>query len=189
MRSTSIWNLEVLVCEERGKPEYLGKTSRSKGEHQQQNSTFIWRQRCRELNPGHIGWRRVLSPLGHPCSPSLQEVVDVVFQFILGNCVRVYKLNDKSKGVLIAKHLACGIHSMLEHFITKNVWTSVVLRSRLWVFTIRNNIITFYLQHKAIHMFFDMEIINSSLFLPAMRAQSVVKNIPFPHSGIASKLS
>lgn len=38
-------------------------------------------------------------------------------------------------------------------------------------------------------MCFDMEIINSSLFLPAMRAQSVVKNIPFPHSGIASKLS
>ena len=35
-------------------------------------------------------------------------------------------------------------------------------------------------------MCFDMEIINLSLFLPAMRAQSVVKNIPFPHSGIAS---
>ena len=30
------------------------------------NSTHIWR-RVRESNPGHIGGRRVLSPLRHPC--------------------------------------------------------------------------------------------------------------------------
>ena len=34
--SWSNWNLEILVCEERGKPEYLEKTSWSKGENQQQ---------------------------------------------------------------------------------------------------------------------------------------------------------
>ena len=32
------------------------------------NSTHIWR-RDRESNPGHIGGRRVLSPLRHPCTP------------------------------------------------------------------------------------------------------------------------
>ena len=31
------------------------------------NSTHTWR-RVRESNPGHIGGRRVLSPLRHPCS-------------------------------------------------------------------------------------------------------------------------
>ena len=34
--SRSNWNLEVLVFEERGKPEYPEKTSRSKDENQQQ---------------------------------------------------------------------------------------------------------------------------------------------------------
>ena len=32
------------------------------------NSTHIWRRR-RETNPHHTGGRRVLSSLGHPCSP------------------------------------------------------------------------------------------------------------------------
>ena len=37
VRSRSNWNLKVLVFKERGKPEYSGrKTSRSKGENQQQ---------------------------------------------------------------------------------------------------------------------------------------------------------
>ena len=36
VRSRSNWNLEMLVFEERGKPEYKRKTSRSKGENQQQ---------------------------------------------------------------------------------------------------------------------------------------------------------
>ena len=39
------------------------ETSRSKGENQQQ-----WLRR-RDLNPGHTGGRRVLSPLRHPCFP------------------------------------------------------------------------------------------------------------------------
>ena len=33
------------------------------------NSTHIWR-RCGDLNPGHIGGRRVLSPLRHPLLPN-----------------------------------------------------------------------------------------------------------------------
>ena len=43
------------------------KTSRGKGENQQQTQT-TWRRR-RDLNPGHIGGRRALSPPRHSCSP------------------------------------------------------------------------------------------------------------------------
>ena len=68
--SWSNCNLEMLVFEERGEPEYPEKkTSRSKGENQQQNSTHIWCRR-RDLKTGNIGGRRVLSPLHHPCSPN-----------------------------------------------------------------------------------------------------------------------
>ena len=43
------------------------KTSLNKGENQMTtNSTHIWRRR-RDLNPGHIGGRRELSTLHHPC--------------------------------------------------------------------------------------------------------------------------
>ena len=46
------------------------------------NSTHIWRRR-RDLNPGHIGGRRALSPLRHPCP---------VYMYILKKkyCVLVY---------------------------------------------------------------------------------------------------
>jgi len=43
------------------------KTSRSKAENQQQTQPTY---RHRGLNPGHIGGRRALSPLRHPCSPT-----------------------------------------------------------------------------------------------------------------------
>jgi len=54
--------------EERGKPEYPGKNLSEQGREPTTNLTHIWRQ-GRELKPGHIGGRRVLSPLLHPCSP------------------------------------------------------------------------------------------------------------------------
>ena len=66
--SWSNWNLEMLVFEERGKPEYPEKNSSEQRREPTTNSTHIWRRR-RDLNPGHIGGRRVLSPLGHACSP------------------------------------------------------------------------------------------------------------------------
>jgi len=58
----------VLVFEERGKPEYPEKNLSEQGRVPTTNSTHIWRRR-RELNPGHIGGRRALSPLRLPCSP------------------------------------------------------------------------------------------------------------------------
>ena len=66
--SWSNWNLEMLVFEERGKPEYPEKSLSEQGRQPTTNSTHIWRRRW-ELNPGHIGGRRVLSPRRHPRSP------------------------------------------------------------------------------------------------------------------------
>ena len=62
------WNLEMLVFEERGKPEYPEKNLLEQGREPTTNSSHIWHRR-RDLNPGYIGGRRVLSPLCHPCSP------------------------------------------------------------------------------------------------------------------------
>ena len=65
--SWSNWNLEMLVFEERGKPEYPENNLSEQRREPTTKSTHIWRRR-RDLNPGHIGERRVLSPLCHPCS-------------------------------------------------------------------------------------------------------------------------
>ena len=59
-----------LVFKERRKPKYPEKNLLEQGREPTTNSTHIWRQR-RELNTGHIGGKRVLSPLHHPCSLSL----------------------------------------------------------------------------------------------------------------------
>ena len=58
----------VLVFKERGKPEYPEKNLSGQGREPTTNSTHIWRRR-RELNPGHNGGRRALSPPRHPCFP------------------------------------------------------------------------------------------------------------------------
>ena len=65
--SWSNWNLETLVFEERGKPEYAEKNLSEQRREPTTNLTHTWRRR-RDLNPGHIGGRRALSPLRHPCS-------------------------------------------------------------------------------------------------------------------------
>ena len=64
------WNLEMLVFEEKGKPEYLEKNLLEQGREPTTNSTHMWR-RVRELNLGHISGRQVLSPLSHPYSPKV----------------------------------------------------------------------------------------------------------------------
>ena len=58
-----IWKC-CMVSEERGKPEYPEKNLSKQGREPTTNSTHI-RRRDRESNPGHIGGRRVLSPLRH----------------------------------------------------------------------------------------------------------------------------
>ena len=63
----SRWNLEILVFMEGEKPENPEKNPRSKEEDQQQTQPHMTGNR--ESNPGHIGGRRALSPLRHPCYP------------------------------------------------------------------------------------------------------------------------
>ena len=67
--SWSNWNLELLVFQERGKPEYPEKNLSEQSREPTTNSTHILRRR-RDLNPGHIGGRRALSPLRHPLLPN-----------------------------------------------------------------------------------------------------------------------
>ena len=66
-RSKSNWNLDVLGLKKSRKPEYPEKNLSEQGRELTTNSTHIWR-RHRDLNPGHIGGRQVLSPLRHPYS-------------------------------------------------------------------------------------------------------------------------
>ena len=62
-------DMEMLVFEERGKPENPEKNLSEQGREPTTNSTHIWR-RYRDLNPGHIGGRRALSQLRHPLLPN-----------------------------------------------------------------------------------------------------------------------
>ena len=72
MRSKSNWYLEVLVFKERGKPEYPEKTSRNKGENQQQTQPTYG---------AHAGVRTRATLVGGessqrcaiPCSPRVND--------------------------------------------------------------------------------------------------------------------
>ena len=67
--------LELWKCwflKRRGKPEYPEKNLSEQGREPTTNSTHIWRRR-RELNLGHDGGRRALSPLRHPCFPCVHH--------------------------------------------------------------------------------------------------------------------
>ena len=55
----------MLVFDETGKPEYAEKNLSEQRRESTTNSTHMWRLR-QELNPGHNGGRRVLSPLHNP---------------------------------------------------------------------------------------------------------------------------
>ena len=71
--SWSNWNLEKLVFGERGKAEYPEKNLSEQRREQSTDSTQLRRQRW-DLNPGHIGGRRALSPLRHPLLPYANKV-------------------------------------------------------------------------------------------------------------------
>ncbi len=70
------WNLEVLGVAEGGKPENTEKNLWSKDEDQQQTQPTYDLESGNQTQagahyPGHIGKRRALSPLHHPCSPPI----------------------------------------------------------------------------------------------------------------------
>ena len=62
----------MLVFEERGKPEYPEKNLSEQMREPTTNSTHIWHH-CWDLNSGHIGGKRELSPLRYPFLPSFKE--------------------------------------------------------------------------------------------------------------------
>ena len=65
IKSNRLKSNQMLVLEERGKPEYPEKNL-SEQSREPKNSAHISR-RVRESNLGHIG----AQPLRHPCSPSI----------------------------------------------------------------------------------------------------------------------
>ena len=66
----SKWNLEMMVFEERGKPEYPEKNLSEHRIEPTTNSTHMWR-RHRNLNQGDIVGRPALSPLRYPLLPKV----------------------------------------------------------------------------------------------------------------------
>ena len=62
----------MLVFVEGGKPENPEKNPRSRDENQQQTQPTYGTGP--ESNPGHIGGKRALSPLRHPCSPLITKL-------------------------------------------------------------------------------------------------------------------
>ena len=81
MHSRSNWNLEVLVLEERGKAEYPDKNL---SEQRNEPTTNLTQALVSVLGfePVHIGGRRLLSPLSHPCSPDSSGMLET-FQTML----------------------------------------------------------------------------------------------------------
>ena len=70
--SWSNWDLEMLLFQERGKPEYPEKNLPEQRREPTTNSTHIWRRRG-DLNLGHISGRRHSHHCTIPCSPEHEK--------------------------------------------------------------------------------------------------------------------
>ena len=66
---------QMLVSAERGKPEYPEKNLLVQS-REPTNSTHIIMMPSLGIESGHIGGKRVLSPLRHPCTPKLFNLVE-----------------------------------------------------------------------------------------------------------------
>ena len=118
MRSRSSWNLEVLVFKERGKPEYPEKNLPEQRRKSTTNLTHIWRRR-RDLNPGHIGVRRALSPLRHssyPCVTFAPRAPPLLL--VVGSCCAKFELRANWRN--ISQQCCVRLHGALH-----SVWLSV----------------------------------------------------------------
>ena len=69
--------IEILVFEEKGKPEYPEKNLSEQGQEPTTASTHI------QYDADYIGGRRVLSPLRHPCSLMLERCQGVLLGITL----------------------------------------------------------------------------------------------------------
>ena len=111
MRARSNWNLKVLVFKERGKPEYPEKNLSEQGREPTTNSTHIWRRR-QESNPGHIGGRRVLSPLRHPCSPNPDIYIIITCDWIT---IKRYSKHEQSTINMLPSLKIVSYYPLLPH--------------------------------------------------------------------------
>ena len=93
----------MLFFGERGKPEYLEKNLPEKRREPTTNSTHIWRRR-RDLNPGHIGGRRVLSTLSHPLLPKYIINDFLALHFPPINCIYLAARNLRGSPTQVLSH-------------------------------------------------------------------------------------
>ena len=112
--SRSNWNLAVLIFAEGGKPENPEKNPRSEDENQQQTQPTYGPGP--ESNPGHIGGRRVLSPLRHPRSPKrLKELghdsrMRTSDPEILKGCAKLFKIVEGTDSQFISLLILIILH-------------------------------------------------------------------------------
>ena len=107
------------------------------------NSTHIWR-RIWESNPGHIGWRRVLSPLRHPCTPAGCSTVNkCIYHHMQISCMRG-ELNQGRRRLRkrFCNHFAIiPSFAVLVFFRLHRCWSSLKSKPRpflLWPITTRS---------------------------------------------------
>ena len=127
VRFRSNWNLKVLAFKERGKPDYPEKNLSEQGRVPTTNSTHIWRRR-QDSNSGHIGARRVLSSLRHPCSPMINNLYSSFLPY-------VHIWDQKLQLLCFMKHFSPSFQSNLERALrnTANVWDNMSRVTSRWL--------------------------------------------------------
>ena len=79
--SWSNWNLEMLVFEERGKPEYPEKNLSEQGREPTTKSTHIWRRR-RDLNTGLHWWEASAFTTVPPLLPNMRKWHFTLYSYV-----------------------------------------------------------------------------------------------------------
>ena len=112
---------QMLVFDERGKPEYPGKNLswQSRGPT---NSIHIW-HRVRKSNPGHIDGRQVLSPLGQLC--------DVIYSWARQLIHMFHGTISRSPFILREKIAFLAFFSFLPILVTSG-WFLFLISLDLW---------------------------------------------------------
>ena len=116
------WNLEMLVFEERGKAEYPQKNL------SEQTQLTLWHRR-RDLNPGHIGGRRALSPLRHPLL-RVQTDANLLANKFLSEQLPTFLLFCDRRSVAqqcwirlqTSSNINCWGHARRLHMVFKVLW-------------------------------------------------------------------
>ena len=118
MHSRLNWNLEVWVFKEKGKLQNPEENFSEQRREPTTNSTHVWR-RCWDLNPGHIGGRRVL--LCHPCLSRGGEwyLEKRGSRKILARSQNLGSIFDKSRSLVFAWFVYTFLES--QNFLAKSL--------------------------------------------------------------------